>query len=185
MGNILVNVKKHGFNLEEELWIGLWVGYVTELLDTPWSGCFATSTAFFKTKNWLKIIKNLCNVIDSAYYSYFDWGALLYYRCWGWLDHFCYGNGTLLGAVVGTQRTKRLEHTLSPTCLGNFVNLLPYSLWFTDWLPIRWGVFLKVLMVYMGFEFLSKWCLIWRLAFWGQRARKLCARVNLFLNVGY
>ncbi|MDU6444698.1 MULTISPECIES: hypothetical protein [Streptococcus] len=49
MGNILVNVKKHGFNLEEELWIGLWVGYVTELLDTPWSGCFATSTAFFKT----------------------------------------------------------------------------------------------------------------------------------------
>lgn len=122
MGNILVNVKKHGFNLEEELWIGLWVGYVTELLDTPWSGCFATSTAFFKTTNWLKIIKNLCNVIDSAYYSYFDWGALLYYRCWGWLDHFCYGNGTLLGAVVGTQRTKRLEHTLSPMCLGNFVN---------------------------------------------------------------
>ena len=49
MGNILVNVKKHGFNLEEELWIGLWVGYVTELLDTPWSGCFATSTAFFNT----------------------------------------------------------------------------------------------------------------------------------------
>ena len=62
MGNILVNVKKHGFNLEEELWIGLWVGYVTELLDTPWSGCFATSTAKVVKSTSTTVIKQSASI---------------------------------------------------------------------------------------------------------------------------
>ena len=72
MGNILVNVKKHGFNFEEELWIGLWGGYVTELLDTPWSGRFATSTAFLKRQNWLKIIKISATLSTAHIIPIFD-----------------------------------------------------------------------------------------------------------------
>lgn len=48
MGNILVNAKKHGINLREKFWTGLWIGYVTDLLDTLGIGTFATSTALFK-----------------------------------------------------------------------------------------------------------------------------------------
>ena len=33
-GNIILHAKKNKINLKERFWTGLWIGYLTDLLDT-------------------------------------------------------------------------------------------------------------------------------------------------------
>ncbi len=66
-GNILHNAKKNQINLKEKFWTGLWIGYVTDLLDTLGIGTFATSTALFKTTKLVEDDKEIPATLSTAH----------------------------------------------------------------------------------------------------------------------
>ena len=65
--SILYQAKKNRVNLKEKFWTGLWIGYVTDLLDTLGIGTFATSTALFKATKLVKDDKKIPATLATAH----------------------------------------------------------------------------------------------------------------------
>ncbi|SFC41042.1 Uncharacterized membrane protein YfcA [Streptococcus gallolyticus] len=108
MGNILVNAKKHGINLKEKFWTGLWIGYVTDLLDTLGIGTFATSTALFKATKLVEDDKKIPATLSTAHII----PVLIEALCFITIVEvdlttlFAMAMASFLGAFVGTRITK-------------------------------------------------------------------------------
>lgn len=108
MGNILVNAKKHGINLREKFWTGLWIGYVTDLLDTLGIGTFATSTALFKATKLVEDDKKIPATLSTAHII----PVLIEALCFITIVEvdlttlFTMAMASFLGAFVGTRITK-------------------------------------------------------------------------------
>lgn len=108
MGNILVNAKKHGINLKEKFWTGLWIGYVTDLLDTLGIGTFATSTALFKATKLVEDDKKIPATLSTAHII----PVLIEALCFITIVEvnlttlFVMAMASFLGAFVGTRITK-------------------------------------------------------------------------------
>lgn len=108
MGNILVNAKKHGINLKEKFWTGLWIGYVTDLLDTLGIGTFATSTALFKATKLVKDDKKIPATLSTAHIIPVLIEALCFITIVevDLITLFAMAIASFLGAFVGTRITK-------------------------------------------------------------------------------
>lgn len=108
MGNILVNAKKHRINLKEKFWTGLWIGYVTDLLDTLGIGTFATSTALFKATKLVEDDKKIPATLSTAHII----PVLIEALCFITIVEvnlttlFVMAMASFLGAFVGTRITK-------------------------------------------------------------------------------
>ena len=108
MGNILVNAKKHRINLKEKFWTGLWIGYVTDLLDTLGIGTFATSTALFKATKLVEDDKKIPATLSTAHII----PVLIEALCFITIVEvnlttlFVMARASFLGAFVGTRITK-------------------------------------------------------------------------------
>lgn len=108
MGNILVNAKKHRINLKEKFWTGLWIGYVTDLLDTLGIGTFATSTALFKATKLVKDDKKIPATLSTAHIIPVLIEALCFITIVevDLITLFAMAIASFLGAFVGTRITK-------------------------------------------------------------------------------
>lgn len=108
MGNILVNAKKQGINLKEKFWTGLWIGYVTDLLDTLGIGTFATSTALFKATKLVEDDKQIPATLSTAHIIPVLIEALCFITIVevDLITLFAMAIASFLGAFVGVRVTK-------------------------------------------------------------------------------
>ncbi len=119
-GNILHNAKKNQINLKEKFWTGLWIGYVTDLLDTLGIGTFATSTALFKTTKLVEDDKQIPATLSTAHVI----PVLVEALCFITIVEvdlttlLAMATASFLGAFIGTRITKNWDTRRVQRVLG-------------------------------------------------------------------
>lgn len=119
-GNILHNAKRNQINLKEKFWTGLWIGYVTDLLDTLGIGTFATSTALFKTTKLVEDDKQIPATLSTAHVI----PVLVEALCFITIVEvdlttlLAMATASFLGAFIGTRITKNWDTRRVQRVLG-------------------------------------------------------------------
>ena len=104
LGNIFLH-KKNKINLKERFWTGLWIGYLTDLLDTLGIGTFATSTALFKATKLVKMINDSAT-LSTAHVIPVLIEALALSRLESGIANLVSDGNGFCGSSVGTRLTK-------------------------------------------------------------------------------
>lgn len=122
-GNIILHAKKNKINLKERFWTGLWIGYLTDLLDTLGIGTFATSTALFKATKLVKDDKQIPATLSTAHVI----PVLIEALCFITIVKvelptlLAMATASFVGALVGTRLTKNWDTRHVQRALGTLL----------------------------------------------------------------